>query len=180
MISALLATALASNCRAIVIENLDFAEAWELGREHSGCRPSRGKRGKNFRRLVAGIPTSKFCQRLVQMATNIGVVVIAVDPAYTSKWGAELWLGSLKEISPDASGHHAAARGIGRRGRIREHDNRRGLTRLQRSMEERGLPARSCGPRVPGNQRSCPSSERGTPGSRGQRAAAPAAQDPNG
>jgi IS605 OrfB family transposase len=115
-ISELLTTARDSGCRAIVIENLDFAEARELGREHSGRRPSRGRKGRSFRRLVAGIPTAKFRQLLVQMATNTGVAVIAVDPAYTSRWGAEHWLGSLKEISADASGHHAAALVIARRG----------------------------------------------------------------
>jgi hypothetical protein len=51
------------------------------------------------------------------MAGNAGLVVIAVDPAYTSRWGAEHWLGPLRErISPvPASGHHAAAVVIGRR-----------------------------------------------------------------
>ena len=48
-----------------------------------------------------------------------------------------------------------------------EHGNGGGVTRLQQSMGERELPVRSCGPRVPGNQRSCPSSERGTPGPEG-------------
>ncbi len=115
-ISALLATARANGCRAVVTEDLDFVEARELGRERSGRRPSRGRRGRSFRRLVAGTPTAKFCDRLVQMATNAGIVVVAVDPAYTSRWGAEHWLGSLQEISADALGHHAAALVIGRRG----------------------------------------------------------------
>ena len=115
-ISDLLTTAKANGSRAVVIEDLDFAEAREMGRERSGNRPSRGKRGKSFRRLVAGIPTGKFRQLLVQMATNAKVAIIAVDPAYTSRWGAEHWLCSLKEISVDASGHHAAALVIGRRG----------------------------------------------------------------
>jgi hypothetical protein len=115
-ISDLLGIATADGCRAIVIEDLDFAEAREVGRERAGNRPSRGKRGRGFRRLVAGIPTATFRQLLVQMATNAGLVVIGVDPAYTSKWGAEHWLRSLQEISVDATGHHAAALAIGRRG----------------------------------------------------------------
>lgn len=102
-------------CRAIAIEDLDFQEARELGRERTGNRPTRGKRGKGFRRMVSGIPTAKFGDRLVQMSTNAGLSVIAVDPAYTSRWGAEHWLGALQEISSDASGHHAAALVIGRR-----------------------------------------------------------------
>jgi transposase len=99
-------------CGAIVVEDLDFADS----REHSGNRPSRGQRGKSFRRLVSGLPTAKFRDRLAQMATNQGLAVIAVDAASTSKWGAEHWLVPLQRISTDASGHHAAALVIGRRG----------------------------------------------------------------
>ena len=115
-ISALIKTAEHHACRAIVIEHLDFADARETGREQTGRRPSRGKRGRSFRGLVAGIPTARFAGRLIQMASNAGLAVIAVDPAYTSMWGAEHWLVALREISPDASGHHAAALVIGRRG----------------------------------------------------------------
>jgi len=115
-ISTLLGLARANNCRVVVIEDLDFSDARELGRDRAGRRPSRGKRAKSFRRLVSGIPTARFRDRLVQMAANAGVAVIAVDPAYTSRWGAEHWLGALRQISPTASGHHAAALVIGRRG----------------------------------------------------------------
>ena len=97
----------------------------------------RGKRGKAFRRLVSGLPTAQFRDRLVQMATNQRVAVIAVDPAYTSKWGAEHWLVPLTQISTDASGHHAAAlvigdAGLGHRARRRE---RRDSTRAARREE---------------------------------------------
>ena len=117
-ISQLINIARDSHCAAIVIEDLDFAEAREEGRERSGRRPSRGKRGRAFRRTVSDIPTAKFRDRLVQMATNAGLTVIAVDPAYTSKWGAEHWLTPLtQQFSPKTtlSGHHAAALVIGRR-----------------------------------------------------------------
>lgn len=110
-ISGLIRTAEHHACRAIVIENLDFADAREMGREQTGRRPSRGKRGRSFRRLVSGIPTAKFAGRLIQMASNAGLAVIAVDPAYTSMWGAEHWLVALREISTDASGHHAGSSG---------------------------------------------------------------------
>ena len=52
-ISALLELADQQNCTAIVVENLDFADARATGRETLG----RGKRGKRLRRTVAGIPT---------------------------------------------------------------------------------------------------------------------------
>jgi hypothetical protein len=101
---------------AIVIEDLNFADAREQGREPQGSRPSRGARGRGYRALVAGLPTAGFRDRLVQMTANADISVIAVDPAYTSRWGAEHWLGPLRErVSPvPASGHHAAAVVIGR------------------------------------------------------------------
>lgn len=114
-VSQLLALARTTGCQALAIENLDFAEARAAGRERTGRRPSRGRRGRGFRRLVAGIPTARFRDRLTQMAANRGLAVVAVDPAYTSRWGAEHWLTALRTISPDASGHHAAALVIGRR-----------------------------------------------------------------
>ena len=95
---------------------LDFVGAREQGRERQGRRPSRGRRGKGFRRLLAGIPTARFRDRLTQMTRNAGLWVIAVDPAYTSRWGREHWLAPLREqVSPIATGHHAAAVVIGRR-----------------------------------------------------------------
>ncbi|MHB1534365.1 MAG: hypothetical protein ACYC1D_07110 [Acidimicrobiales bacterium] len=36
------------------------------------------------------------------MRANRGLAVIAVDPAYTSRWGAEHWLDALRDFSPDA------------------------------------------------------------------------------
>jgi hypothetical protein len=115
-ISELIALAEANGATAVVVEDLDFAAARHEGREHAGRRPARGRRGRAFRRLVAGIPTARFRDRLVQMTANRGLAVIAVDPAYTSRWGAQHWLDALQDISPDASGHHAAALVIGRRG----------------------------------------------------------------
>jgi hypothetical protein len=115
-ISGLIAVAEAAQCQAVVIEDLDFDHARIEGRERHGRRPSRGRRGRAYRRLVAGIPTARFRDRLAQMATNRHLGVVAVDPAYTSQWGAEHWLGALRQLSSDASGHHGAAVVIGRRG----------------------------------------------------------------
>jgi hypothetical protein len=114
-ISELLHVATTNECRSIVIENLDFTESRELGREETGRRKVK-VRGFKKRRALGALPTAKFRDRLSQMATNAGLSVVAVDPANTSKWGAEHWLGTLKEISSNANGHHAAALVIGRRG----------------------------------------------------------------
>jgi IS605 OrfB family transposase len=114
-VSVLIATAKGHGARAVVIEDLDFAGARAEGRERAGSRPSRGRRGRGFRRAVSGIPTGKLRDRLTQMAANAGLAVVAVDPAYTSRWGAEHWLAPLRTAHPQASGHHAAAVVIGRR-----------------------------------------------------------------
>ena len=128
-ISALIGTAKEHGARTIVIEDLDFAAARAEGRERYGSRPSRGRRGRAFRRLVSGIPTGRFRDRLAQMAANAGLAVIVADPAYSSRWGAEHWLAPLREHHPKATGHHAAAlvtgrRGLGHRARRRAAGNR--------------------------------------------------------
>jgi IS605 OrfB family transposase len=140
-ISALIATARARGARAIVIEDLDFAEARAEGRERAGSRPSRGRRGRDFRHAVSGIPTGKLRGRLVQMAANAGLSVIVIDPAYTSRWGAEHWLRPVREHHPKATGHHAAALVIGRRGL--GHRARRRATGNQTAPEEAARPAQA-------------------------------------
>jgi IS605 OrfB family transposase len=114
-ISRLLDLAHRQNCSAIVVENLDFAAARATGRETLG----RGKRGKRFRRTVAGIPTRKFRNRLTSMAARRGIAVVGVDPAYTSRWGAQHWHTPLQQQTSDpatVTPHHGAAAAIGRRG----------------------------------------------------------------
>ncbi|HEX6452346.1 MAG TPA: hypothetical protein VF060_23160 [Trebonia sp.] len=127
-ISTLIRAAQDHGCRAIAVENLDFAQARAEGRERHGNRPSRGKRGKAFRRIVAGIPTAKFRDRLVQMASNQGLAVIAVGPACTSRWGAGHWLAPLREQHEVTTGHHAAAVVIGRRAYGHRARRRAGVT----------------------------------------------------
>jgi hypothetical protein len=142
-ISAVIALGRQRGCQAIVIEDLDFAAAREQGRERHGSRPSRGARGRRYRALVAGLPTGRFRDRLVQMAANQGLAVIATDPAYTSRWGAEHWLGPLRErVSPvPASGHHAAAVVIGRRALGYRARRRAGVTGGgQRTSRRRAAP----------------------------------------
>jgi IS605 OrfB family transposase len=103
------------NCTAIVVENLDFADARATGRETLG----RGRRGKRLRRTIAGIPTRRFRDRLIAMATRRGIAVIGVDPAYTSTWGNQHWTKPLQQQTSDpatVTAHHGAAAAIGRRG----------------------------------------------------------------
>src|SRR6266851_4417862 len=115
-ITSILTTAREHRASAVVIENLDFGDARHQGRERTDNRPSRGRRGRAFRHQVAGIPTARFRDRLTHMTCNTGMTVIAVDPAYTSRWGAQHWLAPMQQHHPKLTGHHAAAFVIGRRG----------------------------------------------------------------
>lgn len=150
-ISELIAIARSSGARAIAVENLDFTEAKAASRETLGRR-------KAFRRVIHGLPTARFRDRLVQMATNAGLVVVAVDPAYTSKWGARYWLGPLSQPSGSRTSsaspqqqrttqqrttqqrttqqitrHHAASVVIARRALRHGARRRPGVTRAQQS-----------------------------------------------
>nr|WP_241775890.1 transposase [Streptomyces exfoliatus] len=91
---------------AIAIEDLDFAA--EKTREKHG-------RKKRFRQLISGIPTGKLKARLVSMAAEHGLSIVAVDPAYTSMWGDEHWRKPLASNNRKMSRHDAASVAIGRR-----------------------------------------------------------------
>ncbi|MFE2092237.1 IS200/IS605 family accessory protein TnpB-related protein [Streptomyces sp. NPDC059460] len=91
---------------AIGIENLDFTA--EKTREKHGRR-------KRFRQLLSGIPTGKLKARLVSMAAEQGLAIVAVDPAYTSLWGAQHWQKPLTTPHRKMSRHDAAGIAIGRR-----------------------------------------------------------------
>ena len=163
-VTTLIATAREHGARAVVIEDLDFAAARAEGRERHGSRPSRGRRGRAFRRLVSGIPTGKFRDRLAQMAANAGLSVIVVDPAYTSRWGAEHWLAPLREHHPKTTGHHAAALVTGRRGLGHRARRRAAGNRTAPEEAARPAPARPGHPRQPGPHKGSPPPHE-TPGS---------------
>ncbi|MFI6492811.1 IS200/IS605 family accessory protein TnpB-related protein [Streptomyces sp. NPDC050564] len=91
---------------AIAIEDLDFTD----GR----CR-EKHSRNKRFRRLISRFPTAKLRARLVAMAAEQGIAVVAVDPAYTSRWGAQHWQQPLTSSNRTVSRHDAASIAIGRR-----------------------------------------------------------------
>ncbi|MER5843715.1 IS200/IS605 family accessory protein TnpB-related protein [Streptomyces prasinus] len=102
----LLHWARACNVRAIAVEDLDFTT--EKTREKHG-------RKKRFRQLVSGLPTGRLRARLVSMADAMDLTVIAVDPAYTSKWGAQHWQKPLASKNRRTTRHDAASIAIGRR-----------------------------------------------------------------
>lgn len=92
--------------KAIAIEDLDFTA--EKTREKHGRR-------KRFRQLISGIPTGKLKARLVSMATEHGLAIVAADPAYTSQWGGQYWQKPLATPRRKMSRHDAAGIAIGRR-----------------------------------------------------------------
>jgi IS605 OrfB family transposase len=91
---------------AIAIEDLDFTA--EKTREKHG-------RKKRFRQLISGIPTGKLKARLVSMAAEAGLSIVAVDSAYTSQWGGQHWQKPLVTPHRKMSRHDAAGIAIGRR-----------------------------------------------------------------
>ncbi|MFB7110881.1 IS200/IS605 family accessory protein TnpB-related protein [Streptomyces sp. NPDC056190] len=98
----------ATSCgvKAIAVEDLDFAD--QKTREKHG-------RKRRFRQLISGMPTGRLRARLTSMADATGIAVIAVDPAYTSTWGAQHWRGPLTGKNRTTTRHDAAAVAIGRR-----------------------------------------------------------------
>ncbi|WP_280888096.1 IS200/IS605 family accessory protein TnpB-related protein [Streptomyces sp. LBL] len=91
---------------AVAVEDLAFSDG--TSREKHG-------RNKRFRRLISRFPTAKLKARLAAMAAEQGVAVVAVDPAYTSRWGAQHWQQPLTSSTRKVSRHDAACIAIGRR-----------------------------------------------------------------
>ncbi|MFD9334096.1 hypothetical protein ACFWBF_06710 [Streptomyces sp. NPDC060028] len=142
-ITELIDVARTNGCAGLAIEDLGFADARDTGRETMG----RGKRGKAFRRTVAGLPTARFRDRLRSMAHHTGLVVIAVDAAYTSRWGSRHWQAPLRQQSKTTvvTGHHAAAAAIGRRALGLGTRRRPGVT----AHDQRIVARRATGQTVP-------------------------------
>jgi IS605 OrfB family transposase len=92
--------------KAIAVEDLDFQA--EKTREKHG-------RKRRFRQLISGMPTGRLRARLASMADATGIAIIAVDPAYTSKWGAQHWQKPMTGPTRKTTRHDAAAVAIGRR-----------------------------------------------------------------
>ena len=136
-ISTLLDVALQRGCTAIGIEDLDFTDTRASGRETLG----RGRRGKRFRHTVSGIPTRRFRSRLVQMAANRGIAVVAMDPAWTSRWGAAYWQKPLQARyrQRQITRHHAACVVLGRRALGLPARRRPGVPTPHRRMEAAGM-----------------------------------------
>lgn len=95
-----------TGARAIAVEDLDFTDS--KTRERHG-------RNRRFRQVISGIPTSRLKARLVAMAAEHGLALVAVDPACTSMWGAQHWQRPTSTAARKTTRHEAASLVIGRR-----------------------------------------------------------------
>ncbi|MDP4502147.1 transposase [Nonomuraea turcica] len=176
-ISELIDLAHQHGCTGIAIENLGFDDARATGRETMG----RGKRGKSFRRTVAGIPTARFRERLRGMAYHRGLVVVAVDPAYTSRWGAQHWQRPLQQQTKQnakqntATRHHGAAVAIGRRAFGHGIRRRPGVTARHQRMAARRATGQTAS-RPPAHGATSPPRTAGTPTGGGKTCRSPSDQ----
>lgn len=135
--------ALESGVGTIVVEDLGFDDARVTGRETMG----RGTRGKTFRRTVSGLPTGKVRNWLTSKTYRAGVRLVAVNPAYTSKWAKEHWLKPLRARSgKNVTGHQAAGLVIGRRGIGIKARRRKGVTGQVQRNHARRATDRNAGP----------------------------------
>lgn len=136
--------------KAIAVEDLDFGA--EKTREKHGRR-------KRFRQLISGMPTGKLRARLTSMADQSGITIIAVDPDYTCKWGAQHWQKPLTSATRKTTRHDAAAVAIGRRAQghpIRRrttpppHDQSDSAGHRTVQADRRALGREGPRPRIPG------------------------------
>ncbi len=127
---------------AIALEDLDFTA--EKTREKHG-------RKKRFRQLISGIPTGKLKARLVSMAAEHGLSIVAVDPAYTSMWGDEHWRKPLTSNKRKMSRHDAASVAIGRRA-LGHPIRRRTAPPHDDRSDRRGHRTAQAGPSTPGRE----------------------------
>ncbi|MGC0372595.1 IS200/IS605 family accessory protein TnpB-related protein [Streptomyces sp. SAI-229] len=138
----LLHWAKACGVKAIAVEDLDFTA--EKTREKHG-------RKKRFRHLVSGLPTGRLRTRLTSMADRTGIAVIAVDPAYTSKWGAQHWQKPLTSTTRTTTRHDAASIAIGRRAQGHPLRRRAAPPRAHQS-DVHGHRTAQAGPDTPGRE----------------------------
>ncbi|MEU4985602.1 IS200/IS605 family accessory protein TnpB-related protein [Streptomyces sp. NPDC021969] len=142
----LLHWATTSGVKAIAVEDLDFTA--DKTREKHGRR-------KRFRQLISSMPTARLRARLTSMADATGITIIAVDPAYTSRWGAQHWQNPLTSTTRKTTRHDAASIAIGRR--AQGYPIRR-RTAPPRTHQSDGCGHRTiqAGPETPGREGSRP------------------------
>ena len=146
-VSALLEWGTGRGAAFAAIEFLDFKDARALGRQ----KFRRGAPGRTTRRKVCGIPTAQFTHTISSAAYRIQITVLAVDAAYTSRWGRRWWQQPLNQSRRQRGDGHAAV-AIGRRSqghsekrRSRMHpqrpEDRQGRTSAEQTADRTGMAA---------------------------------------
>ncbi|GAA4630723.1 hypothetical protein GCM10023196_057230 [Actinoallomurus vinaceus] len=130
----------------IAIEDLNF--------EQDKTREKHGRR-KQFRNLISRFPTARLKARLVSMATGHGVAIVAVDPAYTTKWGAQHWQKPLTTSNRTITRHDAAGIAIGRRA-LGHPIRRRTTPPPAHQSDEQGHRTVQAPSGIPGREGPCP------------------------
>ncbi|MFD7402286.1 IS200/IS605 family accessory protein TnpB-related protein [Streptomyces sp. NPDC059866] len=131
---------------ALAVEDLNFAA--DKTREKHGRR-------KQFRKLISGMPVAKLRSRLASMAAELGIPLVAVDPAYTSKWGAQHWQRPLASKTRTTTRHHTAGVAIGQRA-LGHPIRRRTAPPRDDQSDRRGYRTAQAGPGTPGREESRP------------------------
>ncbi len=95
------------------------------------------------------MPVARLRARLVSMAAELGITVV-VDPAYTSRRGAEHWQKPLSSKNRKTTRHDAAGVAIGRRalGAPRSATDGTAPTRPERSCGASDRPGRTRHPQA--------------------------------
>ena len=108
-IAALLRLARTNGCRSIVVEDLDFTDARQTGRETLG----RGRRARWFRKNVSGMPTRRFRTFLAGMAANADLMGHRGGPRLDLQVGATVLVSPAQPDNQILDHHHTSARGGG-------------------------------------------------------------------
>ena len=145
-LSRLLHYARRTGAAAIAIEDLDFTSA--KTRERYG-------HNRRFRKVIHGIPTGRFKARLASMAAKHDIALIAVDPAYTSRWAAQHWQQPTSTPTRTTNRHEAASLVIGRRAQGHRARRRTAPPPHHRS-DGAGHRTVQAGCRGPGHEGPCP------------------------
>ena len=99
------------NAYQVAIEDLGFTDDFQDSKE---------KVSKTFRHTVHNIPTAKLRSRAAGMFARAGLELIAVDPAYTSKW-ASPWAEALNVTKHEAAALMISLRANSQNGRRKRH-----------------------------------------------------------
>ena len=84
VVHGIVSKAKAAGAKMVAIEDLNFEKARLYGKEY-------GRRSRTVRHKVSSIPTAQIAHAFASQCSNQGLVLVAVDPAFTSQIGETCW-----------------------------------------------------------------------------------------